>query len=809
MFVKRVLTSFSIIAAAVAAIVLPAALPASATAPTVIDIVGTPGAFGTNAAGFCAITQNGSNKELHCWGTNFSGRLGVGDTTGRSFPTKASANPASGFTNTNVTAVAMGAMSVCAIENGSVFCAGANSAGQLGNGTTTDSSLFVKVSNNNAVNPSISNSGFSKIAVGNNMACALKMSMAYCWGGDTYGLIGDGAGSTAGSNVPIMLADASPFINGAISEIGLSGKHACLLRDMGQANDKKIYCWGMTMASAVGGAPTYSISNNLLSATIVPNGGTFTNGNVDSISVGEESTCVVDAGVVRCFGANNGGLSSPGAGAGPVWPPATIQDAAPFTNSGVSEVVNGATSACAIKSSVLYCWGSDFAGSLGDGGTANAAQTAVKVSAANGFANTNVSKVAISAQTACALEDGSLWCWGNWGWQLAGLVPNGASADVFAPVAAVWPVAPALTSSPATVSPSGGSLTITGSGFTGTSAVTIDSTAAVFVVDNAGSITITVPALTAGTYTVTITTPGGPITQTLTIGTAPTTAPATSEPATTAPASTQPATTAPASGVSASQTPTLVTASNQAQLTRVPGQAVVVQNGVEVTASLTNVASSAAVAASTPPAQRSAVQIAEIQAAGAALLTSFRSSLPQGATSTVAVSNTATGAVVQGLAFDASGRSVDIPVEDVLLITTPTSALLLGGVDASSAAANLTANGVLEIGPGGIINVAGSGLPGAAAAELVIMSTPRLLKSFSAGADGTFADRAALPSDLAAGNHTVGLAGSGIYMAVGITVEATLLPTTGSTSTPVVVFALFVLVFGVLFIRSRRNTVNS
>jgi alpha-tubulin suppressor-like RCC1 family protein len=837
MFVKRVLTSFAVVAASVAALVLPSASPVSATAPTVIDIVGTPGAFGTNAAGFCAITQSGSNKELHCWGTNFSGRLGVGDTTGRSFPTKATANPASGFTNTNVTAVAMGAMSVCAIENGSVFCAGTNSSGQLGNGTTNDSSLFVKVADNNAAVPSISNSGFSKIAVGNNSACALKMSMAYCWGADTYGLIGDGAASTAGSNVPIMLADASPFINGAISEIGLSGKHACLLRDMGQANDKKTYCWGMTGASAVGGTATYdSAFRNV--ATIVPDGGGFTNGNVDSVSVGEESTCVVDAGVVRCFGANNGGISSPAGSAGPIWPPVAIPDAAPFTNSGVAKVVNGATSACAIKTSVLYCWGSDFAGSLGDGGTANADKTAVKVAAANGFTNTNVSKVAISAQTACALEAGSLWCWGNWGWQLAGLVPNGASADVFSPEAAVWPVAPALTSSPATVSPSGGSVTITGSGFTGTSAVTIDSTAATFVVDNAGSITITVPALTAGTYTITITTPGGPITQQLTIGTAPTSAPASSTPAssapassvpavtepaasapttapastqpatsapTTAPASTQPPTTAPASGVSDSQTPTLVTASNQAQLTRLPGQAVVVQNGVEVTASLTNVASSAAVAASTPPAQRSAVQIAEIQAAGAALITSFRASLPQGATSTVSVSNTATGAVVQGLAFDASGRSIDIPIEDVLLITTPTSALLLGGVDATNAAANLTASGVLEIGAGGIINVAGSGLPGAAAAELVIMSTPRLLKSFSAGADGTFADRAALPADLPAGNHTVVLAGSGIYMAVGITVEATLLPTTGSTSTPVVVFALFVLVFGVLFIRSRRT----
>ena len=811
MFINRVLTSFAIVAASVAALVLPSASPVSATAPTVIDIVGTPGAFGTNAAGFCAITQSGSNKELHCWGTNFSGRLGVGDTTGRSFPTKATANPASGFTNTNVTAVAMGAMSVCAIENGSVFCAGTNSSGQLGNGTTNDSSLFVKVADNNAAVPSISNSDFSKIAVGNNTACALKMSMAYCWGADTYGLIGDGAASTAGSNVPIMLNDASPFINGAVAEIGLSGKHACLLRDMGQANDKKTYCWGMTGASAVGGTATYdSAFRNV--ATIVPDGGGFTNGNVDSISVGEESTCVVDAGVVRCFGANNGGISSPAGSASPIWPPVAIPDAAPFTNSGVAKVVNGATSACAIKTSVLYCWGSDFAGSLGDGGTANAAKTAVKVAAANGFTNTNVSKVAISAQTACALEAGSLWCWGNWGWQSAGLVPNGASADVFSPEAAVWPVAPALTSSPATVSPSGGSVTITGSGFAGTSAVTISSTAATFVVDNAGSITITVPALTAGTYTITITTPGGPITQQLTIGTAPTSTPASSTPASSTPASsapavTEPATSAPASGVSAAQTPTLVTASNQAQLARTPGQIVVLQNGVSVTATVSNIATTAAVAASTAPASRTPEQIAEIQAAGTALLTSFRASLPQGATSNVSVSNTATGAVVKGLAFDASGNSVDIPVEDVLLITTPTSALLLGGVDANKAAANISASGVLEIGPGGIINVAGAGLPGSAAAELVIMSTPRLLKSFSAGADGTFADRAALPTDLAAGNHTVVLAGSGIYMAVGITVEKATLPTTGSsTQTGVVVFALFVLVFGTVAIRSRRTT---
>ena len=787
MSLKRFVSTFAVLAASIGFAVLPGSQPVAATAPTVIDIVGVPGAFGSNAAGFCAITQTGSNKELYCWGVNFSGRLGVGDTNARNFPTKALPNPASGFTNTNVTAVAMGAMSVCAIEGGSVYCAGVNSSGQLGNGTTTDSPLFVKVADNNTVTPPVMNSGFSKIAVGNNTACGLKMSMLYCWGADTYGLIGDGAGSTSGSTRPIMLSDASPFINGAISDFGLSGKHACLLRDMGQANDKKIYCWGMTGASAVGGAPTYDLAFRNV-ATIVPNAAPFTNGNVDSISVGEEGTCVVDAGVVRCFGADNGGNISAASSPGPKWPAVTIPDASPWSNSHVSKVFAGATSACALKSGAVYCWGNDFSGSLGDGVGANAGRGAVKVASSNGFSNTNVTKVAIAAQAVCALEGGSLWCWGIWGSGLGSLVPNGATADVFEPVAAVWPVPPTVTSSPATVSPNGGTITIAGSGFSGTTSVSIDSTVAQFSVTNAGSIDIIVPALAAGTYTISITTPGGVITQSLTIGAAPTTTIA-------------PTTTTPSGGGAA---PQLVTSANQGQLNQTAGGFIVIQNGYAVSATLTRVNAFAASAAATPPAQRSADQVAELQVAGASLLAAFQASLPQGATSNVTVSNTTTGAVLRGLAQDASGNAVDVPVEDVLLITTPSSALLLAGVNASNAAANLSASGVLEIGPGGVINVAGSGLPNSGAAELVVMSTPRLLKSFTAGADGTFADRASLPSDLPAGNHTVVLAGSGIYMAVGITVGATTLPTTGGDSSAVVVVALLIFALAAVLVRSRR-----
>lgn len=794
---KRVLVVVALLTTSLASL-LPGASPAAATAPTVLEVVGVPGTFGTNAAGFCAITQTGSNKELYCWGVNFSGRFGFGDNNSRSYPTKVAANPTSGFTNTNVTAVAVGTQSMCAIEGGVIFCSGTNTLNQLGDGTSVSKNVMTKVANNTVASPPVTNSGFSKVAVTNSGACALKQSMMYCWGNDQYGLMADG-GITGGSNVPVMAADATPFINGAITEIGMSGKHGCLLRDMGQANDKKVYCWGMKSSSAVGGSPTYN-NDVFASATLVPAGGSFTNGNIDSLSTGEEGTCVIDAGVVRCFGANNGGISSPGGSNLPVWPPVAIPNTSDFTNTGVTKVVNGSTSACALKSSALYCWGSDYSGTLGDGGTANAGQSAVKVAAANGFTNTAVTSFALAAQTACAVEGGTLFCWGAWG-QAFGpnnvlLTANGLTTDSFAPTAVVWPVAPTLTSSPGTVNPSGGSLTVTGTGFTGTSSVDIGGTAVTFTVTNDGSIVITVPALSAGSYTITITTPGGVITQALTIGSAPTTL----APTTTVGAG---PTTTVAVGVNA---PQLVNSSNQSQLTQTPGAVTVIVNGSPVSATINTVGATAATAAATPPAQRTPTQIAEIQAAGAALLTAFQTSLPQGATSNVSVSNTATGAVMRGLAQDASGNAVDVPVEDVLLLTTSSSALLLAGVNAANAAASLSATGVLEIGPGGIINVAGAGLPNSGVAELVIMSTPRLLKSFTAGADGTFADRAALPSDLAAGNHTVVLAGSGIYMAVGITVEAATLPTTGSSSSGLALMALLVIVLAVVVVRSRRIT---
>jgi alpha-tubulin suppressor-like RCC1 family protein len=85
----------------------------------------------------CAVRAGGS---VVCWGRNDHGQLG----TGEAGAAKASVVEVVGLSG--VTSVAAGITHTCALRaDGSIWCWGSNTFGQLGNGTTEDGLVPVEV----------------------------------------------------------------------------------------------------------------------------------------------------------------------------------------------------------------------------------------------------------------------------------------------------------------------------------------------------------------------------------------------------------------------------------------------------------------------------------------------------------------------------------------------------------------------------------------------------------------------------------------------------------------------------------------
>src|SRR5204862_2751579 len=108
------------------------------------------------------------------------------------------------------------------IGGGAAYCCGGNYVGQLGDGSTTNSSTPVPVAGG---------LNFSALTTGvGGHTCGLTMSgAAYCWGGNHIGQLGDG--STTLSSIPVA-------VSGGLSFRGLAAGAAltCGLRPTGAAS---------------------------------------------------------------------------------------------------------------------------------------------------------------------------------------------------------------------------------------------------------------------------------------------------------------------------------------------------------------------------------------------------------------------------------------------------------------------------------------------------------------------------------------------------------------------------------------------
>jgi alpha-tubulin suppressor-like RCC1 family protein len=128
----------------------------------------------------CALLDNGSAT---CWGNNSNGKLGNGFSSG----TYSTPNAVSGLGA--IKTLSAGRTHTCAVlDNGSATCWGNNSNGQLGDGTTTQSTSPVAVSGLGSVN-SISAGGYIN---GSHTCAVLDNGSAKCWGYNNDGQLGNG-----------------------------------------------------------------------------------------------------------------------------------------------------------------------------------------------------------------------------------------------------------------------------------------------------------------------------------------------------------------------------------------------------------------------------------------------------------------------------------------------------------------------------------------------------------------------------------------------------------------------------------------
>ncbi|MCA2985181.1 Ig-like domain-containing protein [Gemmatimonas sp.] len=163
-------------------------VPVRALLPT--NVVVRSVTAGANGFHFCAIT---STDTLYCWGRNVGGQFGASKLFENATPV---AVPLPGTLRARTAGAGTTLLCVAASDD-RVYCRGAGSRGEMGNAATSEQLTFGAVQAPPGVVFDVVRSGFQT-------ACALStVGALYCWGAGTSGQIGNGA--SLDSAVPVLI----------------------------------------------------------------------------------------------------------------------------------------------------------------------------------------------------------------------------------------------------------------------------------------------------------------------------------------------------------------------------------------------------------------------------------------------------------------------------------------------------------------------------------------------------------------------------------------------------------------------------
>ena len=272
-----------------------------------------------------AVTKDG---DLYMWGKNDYGQLGVYSNANSKIPIKVN-NSSSTLPAKSVKYVALGSNhSVAITKDGSLYMWGYNTYGQLGDGTTTNKYVPVKVMDNVA-----------SVSLGSSHSAAItKDGSLYMWGDNTYGQLGNGTSSNKSKPAKIM---------DNVVSVSLGGNHSAAI-----TKDSNLYMWGRNISGQLGDDTTDNKTRPHRVAS-----------NVQSVKLGYNHTTVISKdGGLYTWGDNDYGQLGNGT--------TTKSSNSIKIMNDVVNCAGGYNHTIALKKDgTVYTWGYNNYGQLGDGTT--------------------------------------------------------------------------------------------------------------------------------------------------------------------------------------------------------------------------------------------------------------------------------------------------------------------------------------------------------------------------------------------------------------------------------------------------------
>jgi alpha-tubulin suppressor-like RCC1 family protein len=399
----------------------------------------------TLSAGTTHTCRRLDNGTLKCWGQNWVGQLGLGDTDNRGDAPgeMGDALPAVDLgSGRNAVALSAGSHHTCALlDYGAVKCWGDNGFGQLGLGDT-DPRGDTPAGMGDALPAVYLGDGRRAVAlmVGGDHTCALMDNGAVkCWGRNNYGQLGLGDTDNRG-DAPGEMGDVLPAVDlgsgRSAVELMAGSFHTCALLDNGA-----VKCWGRNDYGQLGLGDTDPRGDapgemgDVLPAVDLGSGRSAV-----ALAAGSYHTCaLLDNGAVKCWGANSGGQLGLGDidNRGDV--PGEMGDALPTVDLGngrsAMALAAGGTHTCALlDNGAVKCWGANSSGQLGLGDTdyrgdapGEMGDALQAVDLGNG--RSAMALAAGASHTCALLDNGAIKCWGHNGGGRLGLGDTNPRGD--------------------------------------------------------------------------------------------------------------------------------------------------------------------------------------------------------------------------------------------------------------------------------------------------------------------------------------------------------------------------------------------